>query len=67
MGIPVQLFVFLDDWLSKRSAYCKINKMNSELFEVNERIVLGPLLFDLFISPLADMHHPQLMQMTTTF
>ena len=49
MGIPVQLAVLLDDWLSNRSAYCEINKTNSEMFEVNygivQGLILGPLLF----------------------
>ena len=62
MGIPVQLIVLLDDWLSNRSAYCEINKTNSEIFEVNEGTVqgsiLGPLLFALFISHLADIATP---------
>jgi hypothetical protein len=32
MGIPVQLIHLLDDWLSDRSAYCEVNKNNSEFF-----------------------------------
>jgi hypothetical protein len=30
MGIPVQLIHLLNDWISDRSAYCEVNKNNSE-------------------------------------
>ena len=62
MGIPVQLVVLLDDWLSNKSAYCEINKTNSEMFEFNygtvQGSIPGPLLFALFIFPLADITTP---------
>ena len=62
IGILVQLAFLLDDWLSNRSAYCEINKTNSEIFAVNygtvQGLILGPLLFALFISPLADITTP---------
>jgi hypothetical protein len=62
MGIPVQLIHLLDDWLSDKSAYCEVNKNNSEFFDVNygtiQGSILGPLLFVLFISPLADITTP---------
>jgi hypothetical protein len=34
-GQPSQLINLLDNWLSNRSAYRKVNKINSEFFEVN--------------------------------
>jgi hypothetical protein len=62
MGIPSQLINILDNWLSNRLAYCKVNKINSEFFEVNfgtiQGSILGPMLFALFISPLADITTP---------
>ena len=61
-GIPSQLINILDNWLSNRLAYCKVNKINSEFFEVNfgtiQGSILGPMLFALFISPLADITTP---------
>jgi len=67
MRIPSQLINLLDNWLSNRSAYRKVNKINSEFFEVNfGSIPLNPwslflalLLFALFISPFADITTPK--------
>ena len=70
MGIPEKLIQLLDDWLFNRSSYCEVKKVNSEIFYVNcgtiQGSILDPLLFALFISPLADITTPTL-QMTTTF
>ena len=63
MRIPSQLINLLDNWLSNRSAYRKVNKINSEFFEVNfgsiQGSILGPMLFALFISPFADITTPK--------
>jgi hypothetical protein len=49
----------VDDWLSDRSAYCEVNKNNSKFFDINfgtiQGSIIGPLLFALFILPLADI------------
>jgi hypothetical protein len=61
-GIPFQLNNLFDNLISNRLAYCKVNKIKSELFEVNhgtiQRSILGPMLFALFISLLADITSP---------
>ncbi len=61
-GIPFQLNNLFDNLLSNRLAYCKVNKIKSELFEVNygtiQRSILGPMLFALYISLLADNSSP---------
>jgi hypothetical protein len=53
----------LDDWLSDRSAYYEVNKKNSKFFDINfgtiQESILSPLLFALFISPLADLTTPK--------
>jgi hypothetical protein len=48
----------------------KSTRTTPNFFDINfgtiQGSILGPLLFALFISPLADILHQQLMQMTTT-
>ncbi len=62
MGILSQFINLLDNWLSNRLAYCEVNKINSEFFEVNfgtiQGSILGPMLFALFISPHSDITTP---------
>ena len=71
MGIPVQLIELLEDWLSNRSAYCEVNRVNSKIFEVNhgtiQGSILGPLLLHCLFHLLQTLHSQQLMLMTTTF
>jgi hypothetical protein len=69
-GQPSQLINLLDNWLSNRSAYRKVNKINSEFFEVNFGTIQGsflcPMLFAFsshFLQTLL-LQHP--LQMTTT-
>jgi len=58
MGLPTQLCNILHDFLIDRQAYVQIDSATSDLFDINlgcvQGSVLGPVIFNIFMRPLAD-------------
>ena len=59
MGMPKNLLTVIGDWLSDRFFYCEINGMVSKFTKIEagtvQGSILGPMLYSLFTSQIADM------------
>jgi hypothetical protein len=70
MGIPQILIELINDWLSNRMAYCEVNRVNCSFFDIThgtiQGSILGPVLFGIYTSPLADRVTTTTMRMITT-
>ena len=59
MGMPKNLLIVIDSWLSDRFFYCEINGRVSRFTKIKagtvQGSILGPILYSLFTSQLADL------------
>ena len=59
LGLPPNLIKLLENWLTGRLFYCRVNDSNSMMIEIDagtvQDSILGPILYGIFTSPLGDL------------
>ena len=59
IGLPEDIVSSIQDWLTNRLAYCEVGGVTSIMRSIDkgtiQGLILGPLLFAIFVSPLWDL------------